>query len=174
MQPGGYFYRSWIDTAMSFKYQNQCTWGHLRWICRLSFLRSPEIVSNTQHIILEVIWDELATNLLEVIFLFFYFYLEWHNIIRIHHSVLRNANKNTRFYTLTNFGNLNNQPQDPTILEWLLKCTCPQQPCQCQAKLRPHILYILGAPNRTHTPISPSTNYTVQFIEFTYCHDRFP
>ena len=33
---------------------------------------------------------------------------------------------------------------------------------------------ILGAPNQTHTPISPSPNYTIQFIEFTYCHDRFP
>ena len=83
------------------------------------------------------------------------------------------ANKNTRFYTLTNAGNLNNQPPDPTIPEWLLKCTCPQQPCQCQAKLRPDILCVLGAPNQIQTPISPFTNYTVQFIEFTYCHDRF-
>ena len=29
-------------------------------------------------------------------------------------------------------------------------------------------------PTRTQTPISPSTNYTIQFIEFTYCHDKFP
>ena len=66
------------------------------------------------------------------------------------------ANKNTRFCTLTNAGNLNNQPQDSTVPEWLLKCTCPQQPCQCSAKLRPDISCILGAPNQTHTPISPS------------------
>ena len=47
----------------------------------------------------------------------------------------------------------------------------PQQPCQ--AKLRPDILCLLGAPNQIQTLISPSTNYTVQFIEFTYYHDRF-
>ena len=33
---------------------------------------------------------------------------------------------------------------------------------------------ILRAPNQTQTPILPSPNYTVQFIEFTYCHDKFP
>ena len=84
------------------------------------------------------------------------------------------ANKNTRFYTLTNDGNLNNQPHTQQSQNGSSKCICPQQPCQCQAKLRPDILCILGAPNQTHTPISPSTNYTVQSIEFTYCHDRFP
>ena len=78
------------------------------------------------------------------------------------------------FYNLKNVGNLNNHPPDPTIPKWLLKCTCPQQPCQCQAKLRPNILCIIGAPNQVQTPISPSPNYTIQFIEFTYCHDRFP
>jgi hypothetical protein len=33
---------------------------------------------------------------------------------------------------------------------------------------------ILGAPNQTQPPILPSPSHTVQFIEFTYCHDRFP
>jgi hypothetical protein len=33
---------------------------------------------------------------------------------------------------------------------------------------------MIGAPNQTQTPISPSSNHTVQFIEFTYYHDRFP
>jgi hypothetical protein len=80
----------------------------------------------------------------------------------------------TKFYTLTNAGNLNNLPPDPTIPYWLLKCTCPQQLCQCQAKLRPDILCIIGTPNQIQTPISPSPNYTIQFIEFTYWHDRFP
>ena len=28
--------------------------------------------------------------------------------------------------------------------------------------------------HQTQTPISPSINHTVQFIEFTYYHDRFP
>ena len=33
---------------------------------------------------------------------------------------------------------------------------------------------IIGAPNQAQPPILPSPNHTVQFIEFTYCHDRFP
>ena len=84
------------------------------------------------------------------------------------------ANKNTRFFTLTNAGHLPNQPQEQTIPNWLLQCICTQAPCQCQAKLRPNIMCILGAPNHIQTPILPSLNHTVQFIEFTYCHDRFP
>ena len=84
------------------------------------------------------------------------------------------ANKYTRFFTLTNAGHLNNKPPEQTIPEWLLKCTCTQTPCQCQAKLRPDILCIIGASNHTQTPISPSPISIVQFIEFTYYHDRFP
>src|SRR6202022_2347384 len=84
------------------------------------------------------------------------------------------AKKNTRVFTLTNAGNLPNQPQDQTIPDWLLQCICTQEPCQCQAKLRPYIMCIIGAPNQTQTPILPSPSHTVQFIEFTYCHDRFP
>ena len=84
------------------------------------------------------------------------------------------ANKNTRFFTLTNAGHLPNHPQEQTIPDWLLQCICTQEPCQCQAKLRPNIMCIIGAPNHIQTPILPSINHTVQFIEFTYCHDRFP
>ena len=80
------------------------------------------------------------------------------------------ANKNTRFFTLTNASNLINQ----IVPEWLLKCTCPQRICQCHAKLRPDILCIIGAPNWTQTPISPSPKHTCQFIDSTYCYDRFP
>ena len=84
------------------------------------------------------------------------------------------ANKHTRFFTPTNAGNLNNQPQDQTVLEWLLACTCPQRICQCQTKLRPDIMCIIGTPNQTQTPILSSPKHTIQFIKFTYCHDRFP
>ena len=78
------------------------------------------------------------------------------------------------FFTLTNAGIITNQPPDQTVPEWLLKCTCTLGTCQCHAKLRPDIMCIIGAPNQTQTPILPSPNYTIQFIEFTYCHDRFP
>ena len=83
------------------------------------------------------------------------------------------ANKNTIFYTLTNAGNTNNKPPKQTIPDWLIKSKCPQQTCNCQAKLRPDILYIIGAPNHTQTPILPSPTLTTQFIEFTYCHDKY-
>ena len=36
------------------------------------------------------------------------------------------ANNNTRFFTLVNAGNHNNQPPDNTIPEWILACTCAQ------------------------------------------------
>ena len=84
------------------------------------------------------------------------------------------ANKHTRYYTLINAGNLNGMNQEQTVPEWLIQCNCPQTSCQCQAKLRPHILYILGAPNHTTTPLLPSCTHTIQFIECTDCHGRFP
>jgi ribonuclease HI len=84
------------------------------------------------------------------------------------------ANKHTRFFTIVNAGHINNRPQETTVPEWLLACTCPQTPCQCQAKLRPDVLCMIGAPNNITLPVLPSSNHTIQFIEFTYCHDRFP
>ena len=84
------------------------------------------------------------------------------------------ANKHTRYYTLTNACNLNNNNQEQIVLEWLISCTCTQTRCQCHARLWPNILCILGAPNNTPTPLPPSHTHTIQFIEFTYCHDIFP
>jgi hypothetical protein len=84
------------------------------------------------------------------------------------------ANKNTQFFTLTNAGKLTNQPQAQTIPDWLLKCICTPKPCQCQAKLRPDLMCIIGALNQAQPPILPSPNHTVQFIKFTYCHNKFP
>ena len=84
------------------------------------------------------------------------------------------ANEHTRYYTLTNAGNTNTNNQDQTVPEWLITCTCPQTRCPCHARLRPNILCIIGAPIHTPIPLLPSHTYTLQFIEFTYCHDRFP
>jgi hypothetical protein len=84
------------------------------------------------------------------------------------------VNKHIRCYTLTNTGNLNNINQEQTVPEWLIECTCTQTRCQCHAKLRPNIMCILGVPNHTPTPLLPSHTYTIQFIKFTYCHNRFP
>ena len=84
------------------------------------------------------------------------------------------ANKNTRFFRLANARKINNKIPNQTIPNWLLKCTCPQTPCGCHAKHRPDILWTIEAPNQTQTPMIPSTTRTLQLIEFTYCHDKFP
>ena len=84
------------------------------------------------------------------------------------------ANKRTKYYTLTNAGTINNNKQEQTGPEWLIECTCTQTPCKCHARRRPDILCVLGAPNHTPTPLISSNAHTVQFIEFTYYHDRFP
>ena len=48
-------------------------------------------------------------------------------------------------------------------------------PCTCLARLRPDILLcVLGAPKDRQTPLMPTPSNTIQFIEFTYCHDEFP
>ena len=83
------------------------------------------------------------------------------------------ANKHTRFFTLSNAGNLNNTTPEQIVWVWLIKCTCPQTTCQCHAKLRPNILCILRAPNQTQIPITAAPTHTIQVIEFTNCHDRF-
>jgi hypothetical protein len=40
--------------------------------------------------------------------------------------------------------------------------------------LRPYILCIIGAVNQIQTPTSSSPTLTIQLIEYTCCHDRFP
>jgi hypothetical protein len=62
-----------------------------------------------------------------------------------------------------NAGKSDGQTQENTIPNWLLPRSCNNQTqrCQCNAKLRPDILCI-----RNHT-------LTIQFIEFTYCNDRY-
>ena len=68
------------------------------------------------------------------------------------------ANKHTRYYTLTNATNLNNNNQENTVPNWLINCTCTQTICQCHTKLRPDILCILG-PQTTHLhPLHPHTH----------------
>ena len=71
------------------------------------------------------------------------------------------TNKYTWYYTLTNASNINNNSQDQTVPEWLIKCTCTQTECQCHARLRPYILCILGAPNHAPTPLLPSHTHTI-------------
>jgi hypothetical protein len=74
-----------------------------------------------------------------------------------------------------NAGKTNEQPQENTVPHWLLPCTCNNQThrCQCNAKLRPNILCIRNHPYNVEPPNQSNPILTIQFIEFTYCNDRY-
>ena len=83
------------------------------------------------------------------------------------------SNKISRHYTLMNAGTYNERPQVNTVPTWLLPCTCGTQRCHCNAKFKPDILCVIGHPYNHPPPEAPTTWITIQFIEFTYCNDRF-
>ena len=55
----------------------------------------------------------------------------------------------------------------------LLPCTCDTQRCHCNAQLKPNILCVIGHPYNSPPPEAPTPEITIQYIEFTYCIDRF-
>ena len=83
------------------------------------------------------------------------------------------SNKVTRHYILMNACTYNELPQENTVPTWLLPCTCGTQRCHCNARFKPDIICILGHPYNSPPPEAPTTEITIQFIEFTYCNDRF-
>jgi hypothetical protein len=85
------------------------------------------------------------------------------------------SNTKSRCFILVNAGKSDGQIQENTVPNWLLPCSCNNQTqrCQCNAKLRPDILCICNHPNNAEPPKEPNHTLTVQFIEFTYCNDRY-
>jgi hypothetical protein len=83
------------------------------------------------------------------------------------------SNKITRHYILMNAGTYNDHPPENTVPTWLLPCTCDTHRCHCNARLKPDILCVLGHPYNSPPPAGPTPTTTIQFIEFTYCNDRF-
>ena len=83
------------------------------------------------------------------------------------------SNTSTRYYTLMNASVYNESPQENTVPAWLLPCTCDTSRCQCNARLKPDILCVLGHPYNSPPPVAPTSAITIQYIEFTYCNDRF-
>ena len=83
------------------------------------------------------------------------------------------SNKISRHYTLMNAGTHNELPQENTVATWLLLCTCGTQRCHCNTKLKPDILCTIGHPYNYLPPVAPTPEFTIQFIEFAYCNDRF-
>ena len=91
---------------------------------------------------------------------------------RIAHTL--QSNKHTRCYILINVGNEYSRPQDITIPQWLLQCTCPTTSYTCLAKSY-WTYYAYKAPHRQlATPPTPSPPNVIPSIEFTYCYDKFP
>ena len=66
-----------------------------------------------------------------------------------------------------------NCPKKNTIPTWLLSCTCDTQRCHCNARLKPNIICLLGHQYNSPPLETPTPAITIQFIEFTYCNDRF-
>ena len=73
-----------------------------------------------------------------------------------------------------NVGLFNDNPPENTIPPWLLPCTCGLQRCHCNARFKPDIICVKGLPYQANPPTIPEDNFKIQFIEFTYCNDRFP
>jgi hypothetical protein len=74
-----------------------------------------------------------------------------------------------------NAGKSDGQNHENTVPKWLLPCICNNQTqrCQCNAKLKLDILCIRNHPYNAEPPMGPNFTLTVQFIEFTYCNDRY-
>jgi len=83
------------------------------------------------------------------------------------------SSEKSRCYILMNAGTFNNNHQENTVPNWLLPCICGTQRCQCNARFRPDILCIKELPYQSEPPTNIDQNLTIQFIEFTYCNDRF-
>jgi hypothetical protein len=58
-----------------------------------------------------------------------------------------------------------------TVPTWLLPCHYNNR-CQCNARLRPDIICIKPLPHLSEQTPSINDEVTIQFIEFTYYHDR--
>jgi hypothetical protein len=85
------------------------------------------------------------------------------------------SNTKSQCFILVNAGKSDGQPQENTVPKWLLPCSCNNQTQRCQynAKLRPNILCIRNHPYNAKPPQEPNHTLIIQFIEFTYCNDRY-
>jgi hypothetical protein len=45
--------------------------------------------------------------------------------------------------------------------------------CRCLARFKPDLLCVQDLPYQGNPPTAPDHNIIIQFIEFTYCNDRF-
>jgi hypothetical protein len=79
----------------------------------------------------------------------------------------------SRSFILMNVGTFQDNPPDNTVPSWLLSCSCGPHCCSCNARFRPDILCVRGLPYNSGPLAQPHPNLVIQFIEFTFCNDRF-
>ena len=72
-----------------------------------------------------------------------------------------------------NAGMFNDNPPENTVPPWLHPCTCSLQRCHCTVRFKPDIICVKGLPNQANPPTTLENNLKIQFIEFTFCNDRF-
>ena len=84
------------------------------------------------------------------------------------------SSKQSRCYILMNVGTFKkyNSPKN-TIPPWLLPCTFGYQRCHCNAKFKPDIMCVKGLLYQSNPLVAPEKHLKIQFIEFTYCNDKF-
>ena len=83
------------------------------------------------------------------------------------------SSKHSRCYICMNVGMFNENPPKNTVPPWLLPCTCGLQRCHCNARFKPDIICVKGLPYQANSPTILENSLKIQFIEFTYCNDRF-
>jgi hypothetical protein len=74
------------------------------------------------------------------------------------------SNTKSRCFILVKAGKSKGQPQENTVPNWLLPCSCNNQTqrCQCNVKLKPYILCIRNHPYNANPPQEPNHKLTVQ------------
>ena len=83
------------------------------------------------------------------------------------------SSKHSKYYILMNARTFNDNPLENTVPLWLLPCTCGLQRCHCNARFKSDIICVKGLPYQAKTPTIHENNLKIQFVEFTYCNDRF-
>jgi hypothetical protein len=76
-------------------------------------------------------------------------------------------------YVKMNASTFNNNPPDNTVPPWLLPCSSGLHRCRYPANFKPNILCVRGLSYHSQPPSHPDPTLTIQFIEFTFCNDRF-
>lgn len=86
-------------------------------------------------------------------------YITWLYTLLHKHS---KPTKCKRFFSFINVGTFTTTTTRLNNTKMVTPCTCPIGICQCLARLRPDILHVVGAPNQSHTLVTPSLAIIIQ------------